>query len=315
MKKPLVSVIIPTYKRAKMLYIALQTILSQTYENIEVIVVIDGPDKDSIRTIDRIKKRTNKQVRTVVNPKNLGLPASRNVGFDYAHGDLIFFSEDDLLLREDTIEVLVDTYFQFSSKVLKIGAIAPRVILISKTKAYTQGCESLPIVGSLNTLTGEHCFNYDIPSVEVFLAQHLPATSLIPKKVFNSIGAYYTGYKYNYLREESDLYLRMIKKGYILLYQPKAIAYHVSGFRGGCTIDNILLHGLADIHNHLIFLIRGYGVRAILMFGVYILNRILKVRYLNDPKKILQHMNVIEKAGFVRGVSIFKSKHLNTLYR
>ena len=107
----------------------------------------------------------------------------------------------------------------------------------------------------------------------------------------------------------------MIKKGYILLYQPKAIAYHVSGFRGGCTIDNILLHGLADIHNHLIFLIRGYGVRAILMFGVYILNRILKVRYLNDPKKILQHMNVIEKAGFVRGVSIFKSKHLNTLYR
>ena len=94
----LVSVIIPTYKR-KLDFVskALQSVLNQTYPNIEIVVIDDSPDdfpyRDDIKNyIDGLK--TDK-ILYIRNEKNLGGSLSRNVGINAAHGDYITFLDDD----------------------------------------------------------------------------------------------------------------------------------------------------------------------------------------------------------------------------
>ena len=94
----LVSVIIPTYKR-KLNFVsnALQSVLDQTYRNIEIIVIDDSPSdfpfRDDIKNY--IAELKNDKVIYIRNEKNLGGSLSRNVGINAAHGEYITFLDDD----------------------------------------------------------------------------------------------------------------------------------------------------------------------------------------------------------------------------
>ena len=94
----LVSVIIPTYKR-KLDYVsnALQSVLNQTYDNIEIIVVDDSPNdfpyRDEIKNY--IEKLNDDRVIYIRNEKNLGGSLSRNVGINASRGEYITFLDDD----------------------------------------------------------------------------------------------------------------------------------------------------------------------------------------------------------------------------
>ena len=94
----LVSVIIPTYKR-KLDYVsnALQSVLNQTYNNIEIIVVDDSPNdfpyRDEIKNY--IEKLNDDRVIYIRNEKNLGGSLSRNVGINASRGEYITFLDDD----------------------------------------------------------------------------------------------------------------------------------------------------------------------------------------------------------------------------
>ena len=94
----LVSVIIPTYKR-KLDYVsnALQSVLNQTYDDIEIIVVDDSPNdfpyRDEIKNY--IEKLNDDRVIYIRNEKNLGGSLSRNVGINASRGEYITFLDDD----------------------------------------------------------------------------------------------------------------------------------------------------------------------------------------------------------------------------
>jgi glycosyltransferase involved in cell wall biosynthesis len=89
---PLVSVVIPTLRRPKLVLRALASALNQTYEQIEVIVVIDGPDQD---TIDALRTVDDPRLRVIVNARSLTAAGARNVGVDQSTGDWIAFLDDD----------------------------------------------------------------------------------------------------------------------------------------------------------------------------------------------------------------------------
>ena len=91
MKHPLVSVIIPTYNRTDYLKITLNSVLSQTYKNIEIIVVDDGSEGDA----NKILCDSFSNV-IYIKIKNSGGPARpRNTGIKAAKGELIGFTDDD----------------------------------------------------------------------------------------------------------------------------------------------------------------------------------------------------------------------------
>jgi len=89
---PAISVIIPTLNRSEIVKIAIASVLTQTYSNFELIVVVDGADP---ATEESLRGIADSRVRVVVNPSNLGLAESRNVGVRLSEGDWIAFLDDD----------------------------------------------------------------------------------------------------------------------------------------------------------------------------------------------------------------------------
>lgn len=93
MKQPfLVSVTLPTYNRAYILKRAIDSVLFQTYKNIE-LVIIDDFSSDNTKEI--VKSYKDKRIRYLQNIKNLGGAESRNVGIKVAKGDYIAFQDSD----------------------------------------------------------------------------------------------------------------------------------------------------------------------------------------------------------------------------
>lgn len=98
--KELVSVVIPTYNRAKTIHRAIESVLNQTYKEIEVIVV-DDCSKDN--TADVVKKEFGRDLRVIFHKleKNLGACVARNRGVQLSKGKYVaFLDSDDAFLPE-----------------------------------------------------------------------------------------------------------------------------------------------------------------------------------------------------------------------
>lgn len=106
-KKPLVSVVIPTYKRSDMLLDAIESVKNQTYKNIEIIIVDDN-DKDSVyrkETKSKLKKYIeSNEIRYIENEKNIGGSLTRNRGIKEARGKYVAFLDDDDIFMPTKIE-------------------------------------------------------------------------------------------------------------------------------------------------------------------------------------------------------------------
>lgn len=104
MKEDLVSIIIPVYKVEKYLKECLESIVNQTYENLEIILVNDG-SPDSCGKICDEYARKDARVR-VIHKENGGLSSARNAGLDIANGEYISFVDSDDAVNEKFIEIL-----------------------------------------------------------------------------------------------------------------------------------------------------------------------------------------------------------------
>ena len=111
LNKPLVTVVIPTYKRPKKLERAVQSVLNQTYENLEIIVVNDDPREEELLEIkdDRIK--------VINHSENKGGAAARNTGIRNSHGKYVALLDDDdkfipkkIKLEVEVMEKLPEDY-------------------------------------------------------------------------------------------------------------------------------------------------------------------------------------------------------------
>ena len=91
--EPTVSVVIPTYDRPTFLEGAIDTVLQQTYDDLEVIVVDDGSETDYARAT--VEEYDDAPVRLVEHDENRGLSAARNTGVRNARGAYIAFLDDD----------------------------------------------------------------------------------------------------------------------------------------------------------------------------------------------------------------------------
>jgi glycosyltransferase involved in cell wall biosynthesis len=104
MSQPLVSIVLPTYKRAHLLAQAMQSVLDQTYANLELIIVDDNsPDN----TAEVVSAFNDPRIQYVKNDPNLKLPRALNRGFSLARGDYLTWTSDDNLLAPTAIEKMV----------------------------------------------------------------------------------------------------------------------------------------------------------------------------------------------------------------
>ncbi|MCZ6672974.1 MAG: glycosyltransferase family 2 protein [Verrucomicrobia bacterium] len=93
MRAPLVSVIIPTHNRSdRFLPRASRSVLNQTWQNLELIIVDDGSTDG---TADVVKRLGDERVRYLVHDESRGGCAARNSGVEVAHGEFVAFLDDD----------------------------------------------------------------------------------------------------------------------------------------------------------------------------------------------------------------------------
>lgn len=102
---PLVSVIMPVFNSSKYLQIAIDSILSQTYENIELLIIDDGSIDNSAAVI---KLFNSPKIKFFQNEKNIGVSATRNRAIDLSKGKYITLMDSDDISPNYRIEKQVD---------------------------------------------------------------------------------------------------------------------------------------------------------------------------------------------------------------
>jgi glycosyltransferase involved in cell wall biosynthesis len=114
--KPFISVVIPTYNRGQQTIVAIESVLSQTYPNFEIIVVDDGSTNGSGGVIQRFISQTNgdHQILFLSQP-NQGASIARNTGIAKARGEYIAFLDSDDLWVPEKLKWQVQAFEQLKN--------------------------------------------------------------------------------------------------------------------------------------------------------------------------------------------------------
>lgn len=108
----MISIIIPTYQHSNMILNTLESILNQTHQDFEVIIVNDGStDKTKELLNDYLTKlsKENQQRIKIIHQERRGANAARNRGWQESRGDFLFFCDADVVLRKDALEKMIKT--------------------------------------------------------------------------------------------------------------------------------------------------------------------------------------------------------------
>ncbi|GFI16229.1 putative glycosyltransferase EpsH [Lachnospiraceae bacterium] len=103
----LVTVIVPVYNSEKYMDQCLESISSQTYRNLEIILVYDISDDSTLQKCKRWQKR-DKRIRIIMNERRKGLGAARNQGLNNALGEYIIYVDSDDWIEKNYIKILYE---------------------------------------------------------------------------------------------------------------------------------------------------------------------------------------------------------------
>lgn len=117
---PLVTIIIPVYNTKKYLRDCVESVLSQTYHNLEIILIDDGSTDGSEKIVDDYAK-TDKRIK-VIHQKNQGQSSARNIGIQKATGDYVSFIDSDDKIKPSFIANLL-TPFQEENTAISVCGI------------------------------------------------------------------------------------------------------------------------------------------------------------------------------------------------
>ena len=114
--EPLVSIIIPVFNVAPYLEEALNSVICQTYHNLEIIVVDDGSNDGSERISDKYAD-LDSRIR-VIHQKNRGLSGARNQGLDIITGEVVSFLDSDDSFHPDMIRRMVEVMLSEQAEIV-----------------------------------------------------------------------------------------------------------------------------------------------------------------------------------------------------
>lgn len=113
--EPLVSVIIPTYNRGRLILDSINSVLNQTYKNIELIVVDDCSTDDTISILEQIN---DKRLKIIRHSENKGQNAARNTGIKASTGEYIAHHDSDDIWHLNKLEIQMNKIQEVKADVL-----------------------------------------------------------------------------------------------------------------------------------------------------------------------------------------------------
>lgn len=119
--EPLISVIVPIYNVEKYLSKCVDSIINQTYKNLEIILVDDGSPDNCPKICDEYAKQDSRI--KVINKENGGLSDARNAGMKVATGEYVSFIDSDDYISDDFIETLYTTMKTENSDIVECDIV------------------------------------------------------------------------------------------------------------------------------------------------------------------------------------------------
>ena len=293
--KPFISVVICTYNRANYLKKCLDSMLDQTHDNFEAIVV-KGPSTDETENL--LKKYP---FRVIQQKEKGGLSAARNLGIKAAKGEIIAFIDDDGIADKDWLGELARVYT--TEDIVSVGGKIAPVWLNEKPEWYTDQLGSYLSLLDLSQNVKQIVFP-DCP---------YGCNMSFRKRVFEeigffdvSLGRYLT--KNLLSHDEIDLCKRIDEKGYKTMYNPKAVVHHQidpsrltkawfkNRFYWGNGISMVIFHKKHYGTGYIFKL----TMKALFLAIPYNLVRYSFERIKGDDKSFVRELNLLSNLGYIK---------------
>jgi GT2 family glycosyltransferase len=216
---PLVSVVIPNWNGKKYLETCITSLLNQSYDNIEIIVVDNASTDDSVEYL----QKNFPQVKVIRHNQNMGFGAANNAGIRLAQGNYMMMLNNDTRLEPNCIEELKKSI----EKDRKYGACASKILLEKENNlldvAGIDVCLDGLAIGRGRLESGDQ-FNKE---EEVFFASD--CACLYKKEMLDDIGLTNEIYDEDFFAyaDETDMGWRAQLAGWKCIYNPQAVVYHL----------------------------------------------------------------------------------------
>jgi glycosyltransferase involved in cell wall biosynthesis len=244
----LVTLVIPTYNSQQFLKENIESILNQTYQNLEIIYICDGCTDN---TVDIINQYTcDKRLHIIVNKLNQGAAVSRNIGMNMARGEWLICVDSDDLLEPDMIKEMVDSAKKYDADMCC---------------CYVDYFEKVPIKNAMvsNAMKKKICCTYPVIYIQktyrylMHLVDTCTYTKLLNKSIYKNKDVYFQN-----IPNANDVYYSICAT-----LNSKRIAY----------VDKVLYHYRSNNGRHTLTTDRemkeNYNIEACDMLYKYILEQ------------------------------------------
>src|SRR4030095_9449138 len=216
----MVSIIIPTYNRSELLRQCLSSIIAQTYQNFEVLVLDDGSNDDTFGTL---KGFNDKRMKYINNGKFSDVAKLRNIGIQVSKGNFIAFCDDDDIWQMNKLSVQVEYLNKYKFICSNANLIDKKSDIISERfiSFFDQNC---------------------IITTEMLLITNLILTSsvVIERNLINNSTFLESGI--NCSAEDYELWLRLSVKENIFFINRELISFrshsNTSSFQSNAALIN-----------------------------------------------------------------------------
>jgi len=234
-KKPMVSIIIPTKDNAKVLKNCINSIVKNTqYMNFEIIIVNNNSkENDTFEYFEKLQEYSN--VRILDYNENFNFSAINNYAVKYSNGEIILFLNNDTKVITDTWMTSMLEQVQRS----EVGAVGCKLLYPDNTVQHAGIILGINGRNDGNNVAancpyrgnGSHQGYFGRENIIINLSAVTAACMMIRKEVFKKIGGFDENLSVAY--NDVDLCIRLRQEGYLIIYMPYAILYHYESLSRG----------------------------------------------------------------------------------
>lgn len=249
------SVVIPSIGRLGRLQDCVQSVISQkTSFPFEVIVVIDGPESEKMKS--ELEKRFGRLTRLIVDTSlsRRGSPGAKNVGLRISRGEIVVFVDDDTVAEEGWLETIIKSYVP---GVVGVGG--------SERKMHGSGIirrAFLAVAGNptgVVTRYGLVLSNFTPDKTKSEYVDCLAGCNMsFRRDCLREVGGFDAGFQGTAYREETDLCVRISRHGK-LLFVPASVVNHHEETVGGNSPDSLQSWDYWYHRNNTYFYLRNIG--------------------------------------------------------
>lgn len=222
MEKATISIVICTYNRPKLLMSTLQSVINLDFDPSRFeIIIVDNGNNDQTKDVFASINHHERCHMSYAREDKLGLSHARNKGVSLAKGGLVVFLDDDEIVPANWLKELIKPYDNDE----RIACVGGKIIPVFPNDVYPSWYSTAiqGFFGGVDNGDEVHEIN---PKNEYLGGGNIS----FKKQLVVDLGMFDTNLgvrsETSYAGEETELYLKVLKEGYKVYYNPKAVTYH-----------------------------------------------------------------------------------------